>query len=164
MGVSLTRRTQSHQLLKLVSVTDDAIDWQATYPDMEGEEAKRKRYEGDHDVASLKFLEGKTPTLFVFEHPARVDVDRKVRRSWTNLIKPNSNTDLWTDVWNDVYLGKEEGFLDAPREEPSRQGGKLTDNFLQSLLDAGVFDELGQALLNVAQQGAKSDNAATKKK
>lgn len=167
MALKLERRTNSHQLLKLVAVADDAIDWALTYgPDGGSEADRRKRYEKSHDVRDLVFKDGTTPTVFVFEHPARVDVDRKVRRFWTDMLKPGSKADLWTDVWNELYLGKEEGLVDAPREEPPRQGGNLTESFLQLLVDADVFDELGQAVLDEARRKAETRAAAadTKKK
>lgn len=177
MAIKLERKTQSHQLLKLVSVDDDAIDWQATYPDDHGDagtggemtdeerQRKRARYLARHDIRELVFAEGAQPTVFVFEHPSRIDVDRKLRRSWTELLKPGSKSDIWTDVWNETFLGIEEGIVDAPRQPPPRQGDALTAGFLQALADAGVFAELGQAVVDLARGGIEArGSTATKKK
>lgn len=176
MAVKLQRVTDSHQLLKLVSVTDDAIDWAHTYPKLgkpeDGQEIdpqaidmKKARYLETHAIGDLVFLDGVNPTVWIFEHPARVDVDRKVRIAWTECLKPGSKSDLWTSIWHDVYLGKEEALDGAPRDEPPRQGDRLTTAFMQLLVDAKVFDELGQAVLDIARRRiSTSDSAAAKKK
>lgn len=155
MSIKLEARTNNRQLLKLVGIEDDAIDWDATYPDEGSLDAKRARYLRTHDIRELQWKEGCDPTVFVFEHPARVDVDRKVRHYWTQLLKPGAKNDLWIDVWNGLYLGLEEGLVNAPRQEPPRQGTELTQGFLQALLDEALLQELGQAVLDAAQQKAE---------
>jgi hypothetical protein len=171
----MERVTEARQLLKLVAMEDDAIDWKATYPDLdiEGEdedamiEKKKKAYAKHHRIGDLVFKDDAKPTVFVFEHPARVDTDRKIRRAWTELLKPGNKSDLWTDVWNETYLGKEEGLDGAAREPPPRHDGAIATTYMQMLSDAGVFDELGQAVAGYAKAGfeqAKKEGEATKKK
>lgn len=152
MAIKLQRKTNNTQLLKLVSVLDDAIDWEKTYGDESSLPRKRSRYLKEHKISDLVFAEGVQPTLFVFEHPCRVDVARKIRHLYTKQMTARDQSDIFTEVWDKSFLGTEEGLDGSAREEPARRDSHITDGYFQTLEDSGVFEELAAAVLEVANE------------
>lgn len=163
MAVKLERKTQDKQLLKLVSVIDDAIDWDAMYPDETSDERKKVRYKDSYDIQELKFVEGKQPSLFVFQHPHRVEIARKIRHIVSAQIQGKVTSDMHTELWDIAYLGLQDGMDGAEREEPPRRDGHITDGFFQTLEDSGVFLELGTAFLSLAHRDRVEREAQLKK-
>lgn len=158
MAVKIQKKTESSQLLKLISVTDDAIDWSKSYADEDAsDDDKKLRYAKEHDLQALVFADGAAPTLFVFEHPHRVDVGRKIRGLYTkSLTGQGVGVDLWTEIWDKAYLGTEEGLDGAPRDQPPRRDGRMTDAYFQALEDSGIFAELALAFLAVVGRDRSS--------
>ncbi len=146
--------------------TDDAIDWDASY-EGEGLEGMRKksRYRTEHDQAKLTYKEGARPTLFVFRHPRRVDSSRSLRKTFTSVLRGSGDKELFTEVWQENFIGTQEGheavLLNAPRPGDEEL---LSDKYLQALEDAEVFDELAQAFVMVANKRGAGDKAEVRSK
>lgn len=105
MAVKLEKTTDDKAVLKIISVTDSAIDWDASYPDpldlqdddqtdekesdlptftesgreLSPVERKKAHYQVHHDESKLRFKQDDMPTLFVFHHPYRASVARTMR-------------------------------------------------------------------------------------
>lgn len=158
MAVQLVRKTSSDMLFKVISVTDDAIDWDKTYAD-EGDIGERQaRHLKEHDTAALVFKDGAQPTMFVFDHPNRVDTAQKLRQVYARATNGKADADLFTEVYQKAFKGTEEGLDGGDMAAAPRRGGDLTKDFLQMLLDADVFDELALAFLAAANKPSdKSD-------
>lgn len=166
MAIKIHAITQNKQLLKMVSVLDDAIDWEATYPDESSQPRKESRYKSERNVNDLTFKEGESPTVFVFEHPDRVDVARKVRGLYQRGISSagsKDQNDIWTEVWDKTFLGTQEGF-EGKLEAPTRRGDHITDGYFQGVEDAGVFEEFAGAFLDIGGKNKAAERAAAKKK
>ena len=191
MAIKLERKTPNAKQLKLVSVFDDAIDWDRSCldevpsivpTDADGnpspgfqaddksmEEARNRRrlaYLKSHKLDTLVFLPDTTPTVFVFDHPHRVDVSSKVRVIQTALQKRDA--DIITDVWQGCFLGTEEGLDGAPLVMATRRDGRLTADIVQALEDQGVFEELGTAymayVMTAERPGVQAKLEISKKK
>lgn len=166
MAIKVQKRTNNALLLKLVSVDDSAIDWEQSCLDGgDNEDDRRESYGKDHRISRLKFKEGEdSPTIFVFEHPNRVDVARKLRGLYTKQIAGNGDTDLFTEVWDRTFIGTEDGLDGAAMVCVPRRNGRITDDSFQALEDSGVFGELAGAYLQVANADRAADSEAAKKK
>jgi len=189
MAIQLTKKTDSKSLLKIISVTDSAIDWDASYAepgDLEDdtptakqddlpevseenslslEDQKKRRYSRDHDTTKLKFKQDDLPTQFVFNHPHRVDVARKIREISGQIYAAQSagknakaDKDMFTLVFHNFYMGLEQGFGNQ-REAAPRINGRVTDEYLQTLEDAEVFMELNRAFMTVYNEDRSKDKA-----
>ena len=183
MAAKLAKTTEKKKALKLISVTDSAIDWDSSYAepgDLEDDDAddsadadsdlphvdeateslsliemKKAHYKKSHCTDKLKFKTNDLPTQFVFGHPHRVDVARKVREIGSAIYaaeqrgqKNKADKDMFTAVFHHFFLGTEEGFS-GDRVPPPRIGGKVTDEYLQGLEDAEVFVELNVAFMRI---------------
>lgn len=184
MAVKLEKTTDSKKVLKIISVTDSSIDWDDSYPDAEDleeeeeikkieddnlpvvtelvdltlEERKKAHYSKHHDETKLRFKKDDIPTLFIFAHPHRVDVSRKMREIASNMYsdsqrgkKDKVEKDMFTSVFHYFYLGMEQGFS-GERETVQRINGRITDDIIQALEDAEVFIELNSAFMRVYNQ------------
>lgn len=160
MAIKLEKKTVSDKLYKVVSVLDDAIDWDKSYPDdldstVEEKKAMYRRY---HELSKLVFLEDGKPTLFVFKHPSRVDISKKVRAVYTNQLSQAGNTqDLFTEIFNICFIGTEEGLDGGVLTEAERRGGVITNGYMQGMEDSGAFEEIAACLLNVINRGSNED-------
>lgn len=149
MAVKLERKTPRDKLLKVVSSTDSAIDWEKSFPGAElTEKGKRDEYDERHELDKLVFKDGDHPTVFVFDHPARADVCESLRGAFAAQASGRGGSDLYNAVFNDAFLGTQEGF-DGVMNKPLKRNGKLTPEYLQALLDAGVFEELATTFIRV---------------
>lgn len=188
MGIKLEKVTDGKKTLKIISVLDSAIDWEASYADPEDleeetskeeknnnnnelpdvivadhenvplEKQKKDHYSRHHDESKLRFKKDDLPTLFVFAHPHRVDVARKMRELASNMYadtqkgkKEKVERDMFTAVFHHFYLGTEQGFS-GEREPVQRINGRITDDVIQALEDAEVFIELNSAFMRVYNQ------------
>ena len=188
MAIKLEKSTDAKKVLKLISVVDSAINWDESYsdpqdlnedeeetkksngdsslPDVGAEdlvelpllERKKAHYSKYHDESKLRFKENDLPTLFVFCHPHRADVSRKMRELASAMYadsqrgkKEKIERDTFSAVFHSFYLGREEGFsgerIDAPR-----MNHRITDDTIQELEDAEVFIELNAAFMRVYNQ------------
>jgi len=183
MSVKMQQTTDQKKLLRLITVVDSAIDWDASYPDpmdlQEDEESemlddvsslpkikevkagltpteeKKEHYKKHHDETKLKYKGDDAPTVFVFSHPHRADVARKMREIASGIYsdsqrgkKDKAETDMFTAVFNHFFVGVEEGF-GADLVRVKRINGRVTDELIQSLEDAEVFLELNSAFMSV---------------
>lgn len=148
MGVKIVKTTDAKQKLKLISITDSAIDWDEMYLDQafETKQEKEDFYRKDYKIQDLKFLDGDTPTLFVFEHPKRQDIASRIRDFFAKQERGRNESDMHTEVFNAAYIGTEEGIDGAVSPAP-RRDGKITNDHLQALQDSNVFNELAQVVL-----------------
>lgn len=165
MGIEIKKVTSGDRLLKIISVLDDAIDWEKSFPDERDSsiEEKQRVYERDHDLSQLVFLEDKKPTMFVFKHPLRVDVSRKIRNVYTlNLSRGSARSDMFTDIFHVSYLGTEEGIDGGILAEAPRRDSLITDAYMQGLEDSGVFEEIAQTVVAIINK--KPTNNLNKKK
>lgn len=187
MSIKLEKTTNGTKTLKIISVVDSAIDWDESYPNPEDlqdeleeekqhdvnelpnintsdsvelslEKRKKAHYERHHDESKLRFKQDDAPTLFVFAHPHRVDVARKMREIAANMYadtqrgkKDKVDRDMFTAVFHHFYLGTEQGF-GGTREVAQRINGRMTDDLIQALEDAEVFIELNSAFMRVYNQ------------
>lgn len=188
MAVKIQKTTDQKKVLKIISVTDSAIDWDESYPnagDLEDDDAdeedekleddsalptvaevvsldpveqKKAHYRKHHDESKLKFKADDKPTLFVFGHPHRADVSRKMRELAGSMYandrrgnKEKVDRDMFTAVFHHFYLGMEQGF-EGQRELVARVNGRLTDETLQGLEDSDVFIELNSAFMRTYNQ------------
>lgn len=182
MAVILQKTTDSKKLLKIISVTDSAIDWDASYPNPEDlqddeedndskeitelpdfieanneplEKRKKDHFSKHHDESKLKFKQDDAPTLFIFQHPHRVDVARKMRELASEMYadsqkgkKSKVDKDMFTAVFYNFYVGMEQGF-GGVLEKPNKINGRITDDTIQGLEDAEVFIELNAAFMRI---------------
>ncbi len=163
MGVKLKKQTERDLLLRIVLSVDSAIDWEKTYPEIMEHDDKVAEYKRTHDATKLVYIEGDQPSLFVFDHPKRVDVGRKIRGLYARQqVSSKEQIDLFTEIWDKAFLGIEEGHDSGPLVSPNRINGRITDEYFQSLEDSGVFSEAAFAFMQAADRS--SDNALDKKK
>lgn len=167
MAVKLKKTTQADQLLKLISLTDTAIDWGKSYThveDSEDEDWQQRKVEHvvSPDLSKLSFKDGEAPTLFVFKHPRRVDVRRELRAAYAKQMQGKSQ-DIFSEVWELAFIGTEEGLDGVKLDTAPRRGGKLTTEYCQALEDAGVLPEMANALLNYARSSVDDDETVLKK-
>jgi hypothetical protein len=198
MAVKIEKTTDSKKLLKIISVTDSAIDWDMSYPDPEDlqddeesndskditdlpefvevidvplEKRKKDHFSKHHDESKLRFKEDDAPTLFVFQHPHRVDVARKMRELASEMYtdaqkgrKTKVDKDMFTSVFHNFYVGMEQGF-GGTLEKPNKINGRITDDTIQALEDAEVFIELNAAFMRVYNEdrSKKKDKAHSEK-
>jgi hypothetical protein len=164
MAVKLERTTNANERLSLISVLDDAIDWDQTYPDELSVHRKQSRYEQSREIKDLVFKEDVQPTIFVFDHPNRLDVRRKIRSAFARQAKAADQSDLFTEVWEKAFVGTQEG-LDSKEIEPApRRNGQITDAYYQALEDADVFVELATVFVREFGKSADAERDAVKKK
>ncbi len=164
MALKAGTKTPKDRLLKVISVLDTAIDWEKSYSEDRdlSEDGKQNSYLVTHDISQLVFLEGEKPTLCVFKHPARVEVSRKVRAAYTrHLSNMNGKSDLFTEIFNIAFLGKQEGLDSESIAEAPRRDGVITDDYMQEFEDCGAFEEIGAYLIAVINK--KVDSEAKKK-
>lgn len=162
MAVKLVKSTAKEQQLKLVSVRDDAIDWYATYPEMGPDvKSKKKRYEKERDVTVLRWEEGKKPTLFVFHHPKRAEIARRMRITYTRTLSDSAKAEIFTEIFNEAFIGTQEGF-EGKMDAAPRIDDKITEDYYQALEDAGVLTEIAGAFLAVVNR--QGDDVDTTKK
>lgn len=140
---------------------DKAVD-DSTLPDVQDvdsglslTERKQRKYRREHDLTKLRFKQDDLPTQFVLAHPHRVDVARKVRELSGQIYtaqaggrNAKAERDMFTSIFHNFYLGKEEGFS-GEREPAPRANGRVTDEYLQMLEDAEVFMEINNAFMRV---------------
>jgi len=187
MAVKLEKTTDIKKTLKIISVIDSAIDWDESYPNPEDlqdedeieerkqhnvnelpvvvekvemslEKQKKDHYAKHHDETKLRFKKDDEPSLFVFAHPHRVDVARKMREIASNIYadtqrnkKDKVERDMFTSVFHHFYLGSEQGF-GGTREVAVRVNGRMSDDAIQALEDAEIFIELNSAFMRVYNQ------------
>ncbi len=163
MAIKLNKVTASNQLLKLVSVTDDAIDWDQSFPDISSIEKKKAHYHRTLRAQELVIKDGEQVTVFVFKHPKRVDVSKDIRNLYARMQNQVKNSDLLTEVWEKAFVGTQEGFADESQlTQPPKVDGEISESYTQALLDAGVFGELAFLFLAAATTDM-SDDVAKKK-
>lgn len=187
MGIKLEKTTDPKLRLKLISVIDSAIDWDSSYQDPSDlvdddldkqqesaeelpdisvsavveqslEKRKKAHYEKHHDESKLRFKEGDMPTLFVFHHPHRSDVSRKMRELASMMYadsqkgrKDRVERDMFSAVFHSFYLGREEGF-GGELIPVQKINQRITDDAIQELEDAEVFIELNAAFMKIYNQ------------
>lgn len=163
MAIELKARTSSAQVLKVVSVLDNAIDWRESFAELgEDVDEKKERYLEEHNLEDLKFLPDGKPTLFVFKHPNRADVAKRVRQAYAKVIS-QEKSELFTEVFNTAFIGTEDGFDGAPLEQAERRDNKITERYYQMLMDAGVLEELARVFLKIVNQEKKGTEVKVKK-
>jgi hypothetical protein len=172
MAIQIKKVTGSDKLLKIISVLDSAIDWDKSFSQGNDDytlEDKQKLYEKDHEISRLVFLTeidhvtGQTvdlkPTMFIFNHPLKVEISRKIRSVWSNNLARgvSGKSDLFTDIFNVAYMGTEEGLDGGILELAPRRDGVITDAYMQGLEDSGVFEELSTAIISVINKKPSLD-------
>ena len=164
MATSIKPTTNPGEVLSIIPVVDDAIDWAASFPDLADEEMKRKRYSEDHDMSVLVFVQGSKPTIFQFAHPARADISTEVRKLYTRFGSGSGNApDLFREVFNLAYQGKREG-LDGEREPAPKHNGEIVTQYFQGIEDAGIFQELSLAFIEAYRRSMRKDGLTDSKK
>lgn len=157
MALDISKKTDANKTLRIISVLDDAIDWEKSYggPGIDVDE-KKKQYADSHDASKLEFFAGTgttPPTVFVFKHPRRLDVFEKTQDILMSSAgmsgKKGSERALMIDIINATFYGLAEGLAGevAPYAKDKRG---FADDFFQGLIDAGVFQELGSVVLTEA--------------
>jgi hypothetical protein len=162
MTFKLEKSTQAKARLRVVSVNDTGIDWEASYPEVEATEDQsalvRKRivHQQVYDLSKVVAKEGEALMYFEFEHPRRVDMYRKMQAAVTesqvqmNGLRQNGrgqNHDLFAAVLNATFIGHTENPSEqAPAEERGKDG-KLTLDFIQTLIDLDLYGELANVVL-----------------
>jgi len=159
MAINLEKRTQATMTLRLVSAHDSAIDWANSYQGVsitteEGEtleDAKKRTYREDYDTGRLAWAPGDTPTIFAFRHPRIAEVREQIQGKMMALHgiggKGGDAGRMAREVWNATFLGTAQG-IGGEVVEVIKQKGRLSEDYVQMLLDAGVFDELSGAVLS----------------
>jgi len=152
----------------LISVLDDSIDWDSSLFEEEykneeisltGTEAKKAHYQKTYDISKLKFLDGKIPTCFIFKNPERYEIGSKltdifVRCSGVVTKKEPVISEIHEKLWSLAFIGH----VDAKPQDISLAGdtltmlqkpfisGNLTSDFIQVMYQAGVLEELSNAV------------------
>src|SRR4051812_28127756 len=104
MAIDLSRKTLVTDNFKYIATADPAIDWDATYPEMmSNTEAKKDRYRREFDLLALVMRAGQKPTLFVWKHPKRADVQKEFRVIWTRAMSLRVREDTFTEVFNFAF-------------------------------------------------------------
>jgi hypothetical protein len=151
MAVPITRKTAADSRIRIVTVVDDAIDWEKSYPEIVDIAEKKDLYIFEHDLEKIVFLEDKKPTVFYFKDPRRVDVNKTFRKRITQmqgLTKGASDdVDLLEDTYNICLVGYAEGLDSEPVDVPRTGGGKVSADFLQGLMDSSIFQELANTVI-----------------
>ena len=165
MAIKLNRVTASNQLLKLVSVTDEGIDWDKSFPNIAGLEKKKAHYHKTLRAKELVAKDGEEITVFIFKHPKRVDVSKEIRGLYARMQNQVKETDLLTEVWEKAFVGTQEGFSDeAQLTCPPKIDGEITEEYIQALQDAKVFGEIALLFLSAATTDSSGDLDTAKKK
>lgn len=162
MAIELKKVTDKTQTVKIVSSKDAAIDWDATYPEIDDYDKKEEKYSKNHKTSELTFLENAKPTLFVFKHPKRAEIAREIRKIYSHSFRANKKNqdDVFTEIFQTTFLGTEEGF-ESKLDHVPKIDGLIPDDYFQALEDAEVFQELSLAYIDVINdtRGKKNDNS-----
>lgn len=183
MAIKLEQITESKKMLEIISVKDSAIDWDNSYSQEEDfqdedsetknsndeiadsietqefvslEKRKKDHYQRHHDASKLKFKIDDTPTVFVFHHPHRADVSKKMRELASQMYADRSKKekverDMFSSVFHYFYVGTKQGF-GSELEKANKINNKIPDSLIQALEDAEVFIELNSAFMRVYNQ------------
>ena len=155
----------------LVSLTDDAIDWNASFPDVHeaateeevltGVEAKKHKYKEDYDIKNLVFIAGKLPTVFKFKNPSilanKEALDSARTEAFISLNpkqkKPSPGA-LNRCIWNACFCSYSQG-LDGEAEYTVTKN-TVASEYLQAFSDAGVLSEFALVINTMADSKKKS--------
>lgn len=172
MSIKLVKTTSVDQVFNVVSVTDDAIDWEKTYPEIEAVEDKRIQYKETRDLMALAFKPNAAPTVFVFKHPNRADVNKNfmiITRQSSGTMPSSEEVEMIEEVMNKNFISMKDGF-DGQETVIPRRGNKITRDFMQSLLDTRddeegrLFDELAGVYMTAVFDAIKPTKGKSSQK
>lgn len=162
MAVKLTS-AQISEYVKLISTSDSAIDWLASYTNIEREPGetdedlieRRKRYHTDtRDYSQLVFVANDHPTVFVFRNPATLEAQKiitNLQLSVAGIGKKTEPSALWFDLFDELLVGVADDMLSDPRPLPrNRNTKRLEKDVVEALAAQGVIAELASILLSLS--------------
>jgi len=156
----------------LISVNDPSIDWDSTQFEedfkakeeeeeeraLSGVEAKKAHYKKGYDITKLAFFVDQTPTCFIFKNPERYEVGAKLTDIFVSCAGVISKkepiiSDINKRIWNNFFVGYYDG---RPQDVENTAttllvqkpfiNGNIKPDFLQSLYQIGILDELANGL------------------
>jgi hypothetical protein len=167
MAIKLVQETKIAEYVKLISVVDDAIDWDASYQNAEKkedettEEAKKRAHVETRDYSQVVYLEGKEPTVFVFKNPKLLENSRSLSNiqmgvAGVGRVK-NEACDLWYRTFDVLCVGTAENMLDEPKALPRDKHTKMLTREVQESLSAqGIVSEMAGILIGIStDKGSK---------
>lgn len=167
MAISLVSKNVS-EYVKLISVNDSAIDWDASYPDVEvGEddtellEAKQKYHIDSKDYLKLVYKENDEPTIFIFKNPKTLENNKLISNIQLGVAgigkKKSEAADLWFQTFDALCIGTASNMLDEPTYIPRDKNTKQIDKgVMQALSSQGVISEMAGILLSISNDKGTS--------
>lgn len=162
MAISLVSQSVS-DYVKLISVSDSAIDWEKSYTDVEikedetEEQAKARAHIDAFDCSKIAFKPDDLPTVFVFKNPRALENSRlisNVQLGVAGIANGKSKLeacDLWFRTFDLLLVGTATNMIDDPTYIPRDKNTKMIEKgILQSLSSQGVVSELAGILLSIA--------------
>jgi hypothetical protein len=159
MAIDISRKTAPDLVLRVVSVIDDAINWDLSYPELSSKEEKEEAYAQGHKIDDLVFYEGKEPTVFVFKHPRRLDVSRQLKILFTKMqgvAGKAIEVEVLEEAIQLTYVGHAEGLKAEVQEISRTESKRIPFDIIQGLLDAGVLNELASVVMSEAAKPAQT--------
>lgn len=142
--------------LEVVSVNDDAIDQ---------ENSDIKEYKKTGDIAKLKFLENKQPTIFLMNFELKGKEAAMVKNSMLEGKDEDGNPQVTLGSWAFRVVKYTLKDIKNPADLPEEcrlvfkkdDRGYAHDNLLSQLDTFGIIDELFSFYTTLALTGAKSN-------
>jgi len=149
------------QFIDLISVEDDAINWEESLEGvnqvevegelLEGEDAKKHVYKKEYDTSKLAFKSTSTPTVFRFKNPKVLANREKLDSARTGAFislnpkqKKAAPGALNRCIWNASFVSYREG-LDGEAVYTVKND-TVGAEYLQAFSDAGVLAEFGAVI------------------
>jgi len=162
MAISLVPQNVS-DYVKLVSVSDSAIDWEKSFVNAECkddeesiEDAKKRALLETRDVTQLAFKPDDAPTYFIFKNPKSLENSKAISNIQLGIAGIGSGkkkleaADLWFSTFDALCVGTASDLLSDPVYIPRDKHTKLIDRgVLQALAAQGVVSELAGVLLSL---------------
>lgn len=167
------------QHIDFVSVEDDAIDWEKSFPDvhtfqspyddeevLEGVDAKKEHYKDlGYPSELLIAKDGSCSpfTIFRFKNPSILANKQKLETIQSTSMfsldprKKAAPGELDAKIWQSFFVGYFPEGVEAGTMLDCRRNGNITQEYLQGFSNAGVLKEFTIAIQKVVKKKSRSE-------
>jgi hypothetical protein len=143
--------------LEFVSVADEAIDWENTYPDIVEEDKKRSKFRDDRDYSKVAFKADEEPTVLVFKSPRVIDNAVKIRDTMIQCSEFKEGmseeeagrsfkvSEACMRLFRTCFVGYKDGF--KGKLVKNRINGQIPEDFIAAMFEQGIIEESGTLLI-----------------
>jgi hypothetical protein len=171
MAIAIVPNSIQKAFIDLVSINDDAIDWNNSFPEtvqvenldngemITGDEAKKLFYKDNYLASGLAFTAGKLPTVFRFKNPKILANKEKIDSARTQAfvtLNPKEKANpgsLKRVLWTACFDSYREGVDGATVYQVAN--GNIAPHYLQAFSNAGILDEFASVISNLVDEREK---------